>query len=89
MVWNQYVYEATEGFDVVEETHDDDYTFDTNAPLHVEDWSEWYSDDLLNMWMLLRRYLDDTGLGTRILNNGSMNAFVHFLYAHSNPRPGP
>ena len=88
MVWNQYVYEATEGFDVVDEIHDDD-PIDTNAPLHVEDWSRWYSDDLLNMWMLMRRYLDDTGLKTRILNQATMNDFIHFLYSRSDHRVGP
>lgn len=88
MVWDQYVYEATVGCDVVDDAHDDDY-IDTNAPLHVVDWSEWYSDDLLNMWMLLRRYLDDNGLGTRILRDATLSDFSRFIYDRSDPRPGP
>ena len=42
MVWSQYVYEATSGFDPV--VSDDDEFNDEHTPLNIEDWEVEYSD---------------------------------------------
>ena len=40
MVWSQYVYEATSGFDPV--VSDDDEFTDEHTPLNIEDWEVEY-----------------------------------------------
>ena len=51
MVWSQYVYEASTGFD--HDASDDDEFFD-DTPLNIEDWEVKYSDELWHMWNSIR-----------------------------------
>jgi len=73
MVWSQYVYEASTGFE-----HDasDDDEFIENTPLNIEDWEIEYSDELWHMWNTIRTLMDDTG----IIHSGNFCDFVEFCY---------
>ena len=73
MVWSQYVYEATTGFDA--DASDDDELND-NTPLNIEDWEVEYSDELKMMWNTIRTLLYDAGLEHR----GQFVDFVEFCY---------
>jgi hypothetical protein len=56
MVWSQYVYEATIGFETSHASDDEDLTDDT--PLNVEDWEVQYSDELWYMWGMMNTLLE-------------------------------
>ena len=51
MVWSQYVYEATTGFDTSHASDDED--FNDEVPLNVEDWEIQHSDELWYMWGMI------------------------------------
>ena len=78
MVWNQYVYEATTGFDA--DVSDDD-EFNDNTPLSIEDWEVEYSDELMMMWNIIRTLLYDAG----VEHPGRFVDFVEFCYTEHNP----
>jgi hypothetical protein len=78
MVWSQYVYEATTGFDA--DASDDDELND-NTPLNIEDWEVEYSDELKMMWNTIRTLLYDAGLE----HSGQFCDFVEFCYDEHNP----
>ena len=78
MVWSEYREEATAA--------DDDYVSgqesdsgENNEPLHPEDWQDWNSQHLLNMWMSIREYRETCGL----LQLASFNDFCNFAYEFS------
>ncbi len=73
MVWGQYVYEATTGFDA--DVSDDD-EFNDNTPLNVEDWEVQYLDELRYMWGMLNTLLHDA----HIEHSGEFCDFVEFCY---------
>jgi hypothetical protein len=74
MVWNQYVYEASNGFDP--EVSDDDEFNDEHTPLNIEDWEVEYSDELRHMWNTIRTLTYDAGLQ----HSGEFVDFVEFCY---------
>jgi len=74
MVWSQYVYEATAGFDTSQASDDEDFTDDT--PLNVEDWEVQYSDELWYMWGMMNTLLNDA----YIEHTGKFCDFVEFCY---------
>ena len=74
MVWSQYVYEATTGFDTSQASDDEDFTDDT--PLNVEDWEVQYSDELWYMWGIMNTLLNDA----YIEHTGKFCDFVEFCY---------
>ena len=73
MVWGQYVYEATTGFDA--DVSDDD-EFNDNTPLNVEDWEVQYLDELRYMWGMMNTLLHDA----HIEHTGEFCDFVEFCY---------
>jgi hypothetical protein len=73
MVWSQYVYEATTGFDP-DYASDDEYFDDT--PLNIEEWEVRYSDELWYMWSTLNILLHDA----YIEHTGEFCDFVEFCY---------
>jgi hypothetical protein len=73
MVWGQYVYEATTGFDA--DVSDDD-EFNDNTPLNVEDWEVQYLDELRYMWGMMNTLLHDA----HIEHSGEFCDFVEFCY---------
>jgi len=74
MVWSQYVYEASIGFDP--DVSDDDGFDDEHTPLNIEDWEVEYSDELRHMWNTTRTLLYDAGLQ----HSGEFIDFVEFCY---------
>jgi|TARA_R110000851_G_scaffold1961_2_gene7541 hypothetical protein len=74
MVWSQYVYEATVGFETSHASDDEDLTDDT--PLNVEDWEVQYSDELWYMWGMMNTLLEDA----YIEHTGKFCDFVEFCY---------
>jgi hypothetical protein len=74
MVWSQYVYEASNGFDP--EVSDDDEFNDEHTPLNIEDWEVEYSDELWHMWNSTRTLMDDA----RVEHMGKFCDFVEFCY---------
>ena len=81
MVWSEYV-EHTTG------DNDYDYSDEENPDvpirrLNVDEWTTWYSQDLMNMWFSLVQYREDSGLKHAILKNGSYTDFCEFCYQFS------
>src|SRR5210317_1212392 len=74
MVWGQYVYEASNGFEP--EISDDDEFNDEHTPLNIEDWEVEYSDELMMMWNTIRTLLYDAGME----HSGQFADFVEFCY---------
>lgn len=73
MVWSQYVFEATTGFDTYASDDDD---FNDNTPLSIEDWEVEYSDELHMMWNTIRTLMYDA----QIEHSGKFCDFVEFCY---------
>nr|QNJ59851.1 MAG: hypothetical protein [Bacteriophage sp.] len=73
MVWSQYVFEATTGFDTYASDDDD---FNDNTPLSIEDWEVEYSDELICMWNTIRTLMYDA----QIEHSGKFCDFVEFCY---------
>ena len=80
MVWSQYVYEATDGFD----THasDDDELYD-DTPLNIEDWEVKYSDELRHMWKTMDTLMYDA----HINHSGKFCDFVEFCFTDHDTIP--
>ena len=74
MVWSQYVYEASNGFDP--DVSDDDEFNDEHTPLNIEDWEVEYSDELWHMWNSIRTLMDDA----HVEHMGEFCDFVEFCY---------
>ncbi len=74
--------------DFIDDTHYNEYSDDDDEPvveqpLHIQDWMEYYSNDLLNMWMSIVAYREDTYLSNSIMNQASFADFCEFAYAFS------
>jgi hypothetical protein len=78
MVWSQYVFEATTGFDTYAS---DDDEFNDNTPLSIEDWEVEYSDELRMMWNTIRTLMYDA----HIEHSGEFCDFVEFCYTEHDP----
>jgi hypothetical protein len=78
MVWSQYVFEATTGFDTYASDDDD---FNDNTPLSIEDWEVEYSDELHMMWNTIRTLMYDA----QIEHSGQFCDFVEFCYLEHDP----
>ena len=81
MVWSEYV-EHTTG-DNEYEYSDDEYQEPPSRRLTVDEWTTWYSEDLLNMWFSLVQSRQDSGRFHDILKDGSYTAFCEFCYRFS------
>ena len=84
MVWSHYVEETN---DPMEEHYEDTGggTEMDGPPLimNIEDWTEWYSRDLMNMWFSLIQYTQDTGISSYVLPFASYTKFCEFCYSNS------
>jgi hypothetical protein len=65
---------------------DDDDEIET-TPLDTQNWIDWYSNDLLNMWMGLRVYREDTYLTNDLMKDASFHDFCDFVYKFSHGFP--
>jgi hypothetical protein len=84
MVWSEYREEAVGDHTLVDEFCDDAMEDDgPDDPLCPEDWQDWHSQDLLNMWFSLQQYLETYGLKNEFLQLASFNHFCEFVYDFS------
>jgi len=79
MVWSQYVYEATAGYDV---THSDDDIEDCEDDIHlsVDDWEIKHSDELWELWRRIKLLISDAFLEHALMTECSFSDFVEFCY---------
>jgi hypothetical protein len=54
-----------------------------NEPLEYVDWTEWYSNDLMNMWMGMKGYLRDSYLEKPMMGDMNLDDFCSFMYTFS------
>jgi len=85
MVWSQYVNDAIHGEPTtIESSADEDLQcIAATGELTFDEWTAWYSNDLLNMWMSLTAYREDSGSSEYILNEIDFNRFCEFCYESS------
>tara|TARA_R110002072_G_scaffold13429_1_gene56437 strand:+ start:15785 stop:16045 length:261 start_codon:yes stop_codon:yes gene_type:complete len=73
--------------DFVDENAYNDYSDDDEReepqPLDIQNWMDWYSNDLLNMWMGLRTYREDTYLTNSLMGDATFHDFCEFVYKFS------
>ena len=79
MVWSEYL-QDTIGEN---EYSDDDNPEPPPKRLSIDDWTTWYSEDLLNMWFSLVQYREDSGIKHDILKSGTYTDFCEFCYHFS------
>jgi hypothetical protein len=82
MVWSQYVYEATTGFDSSYASEEDDYD---DTPLNIHDWEVKYSEELTHMWNTTKTLMEDA----LIAHTGEYWDFVDFCFREHNTRLRP
>lgn len=83
MVWSQYVYEASTGAEVDPDSGgDDDLNSEHDVALNILDWELQYSDELWELWDLLRMLLRDAFLEHVLLTKCSYNDFVVFCFTN-------
>lgn len=86
MVWSHYLQETTnnQADNNVENTSDDDeLAIPRNRPLDFDMWVTWFHNDLLNMWMSLRAYREDSSTTHFILDECEFHDFCEFCYEFS------
>jgi hypothetical protein len=77
MGFNEYAEDSIMyGEDAFEEDQLDDGLME---PLDPESWQDWYSEDLLNMWMSIRQYKEDH----YICDKATFNSFCEWAYKNS------
>jgi hypothetical protein len=72
---NEYGNDALFYVDAVEE-EDDEEVIDDHGP---EDWHDWNSEHVLNMWMSLRQYLEDNHVSSTLMRDASFHDFAEFV----------
>lgn len=76
---NEYQYDAFTG----EEEYDEEEIAEDYGPLSPEDWMDFNSTHLLNMWMSLRQYREENYINNTIMNFATFNDFCHFVMKNS------
>ena len=74
---NEYRDDAFNGVDDLDDAYDEQE--DHEIVLGPQDWHDWHSEDVLNMWMSLRQYLEDNHLNSTLLNKASFHDFAEFV----------
>lgn len=74
---NEYRDDALFGGNDVDETYDEQD--DRELVLGPQDWHDWHSEDVLNMWMTLRQYIEENNLNSTLLNKASFHNFAEFV----------
>ena len=77
MVWSQYVYEATVGYDVIPS---DEEEIDDDVHLSVEDWQIKYSDELWELWRRVEQLIHDAFLEHTLMTECTFSDFAEFCY---------
>lgn len=86
MVWSHYLQETNNN--QVENSNgnssdEDERRPSRHRPMLYEDWVTWYSNDLLNMWMGMRGYREDSGTHNYIMDQCEYHDFCEFCYEFS------
>jgi hypothetical protein len=81
MVWSEYVDHTRGDNDYSDDDENDDFI--PPRRLSVDDWTTWYSEDLLNMWFSLVQYREDSGRKHDIMKNATYTDFCEFCYRFS------
>jgi hypothetical protein len=81
MVWNQYIDQAMTGNEA--EFSDTEVEFNSNEPLHINDWEAEHHEHLHYMWGILQQYLYDAAFSHLILNYANYDEFVEFCFHNS------
>jgi hypothetical protein len=94
MVWSQYVYEATAGLDVDPDNSggDEDHLNADDLRLNIWEWEIQYSEELWDLWDLLRMLVKDAYLEHVLLTECTYTEFTEFCfreYRDSEPYDGP
>ena len=76
---SEYGYDAFNA----EDARDDDDQDDNELILDPETWHDWHSENLLDMWMSLRQYLQDNHMSNTIMNHATFHSFCEYVRAHS------
>jgi len=90
MVWSQYREDSIQDPNDVgsdPEDNQEELNIPRNRPLPYDDWITWYSNDLLNLWMSIRAYKEDTGNQSFLLDQMDWNDFCEFCYKFSSKLP--
>ena len=72
---NEYGDDAFFYTDVTEDDDDLDY----EEEFTPQDWHDWNSEHLLNMWFSLRQYIDDNHLSSTFMRDATFHNFVEFV----------
>ena len=89
MVWSQYTEEANL---INRDTHqiseeDGDLSNFSNVELNFEDWTQWYSVDIQNMWASVQTYVRDTCLHNHLMVDMDYADFCKMCYEFSSKYP--
>ena len=83
MVWSHYLQETT-GSQAETSTEaynsDDEKSISRTKPLDYQMWLTWFSRDLMNLWMGIKAYKEDSGNETYILDQCEYDDFCSFCY---------
>jgi len=79
MVWSQYVYEATSGYDVATASSDEE-DYNDEFQLNVEDWQTKYSDELWELWDMVQLLLKDAYIENHLMSKCTFSDFAEFCY---------
>jgi hypothetical protein len=60
-----------------DETYDEQE--DHDLVLDPSEWHDWHSEDVLNMWMSLRQYLEDNHMSNTLMNKATFHNFAEFV----------
>jgi hypothetical protein len=74
---NEYRDDALFGGNDMDEAYDEQE--DRELVLGPQDWHDWHSEDVLNMWMSLRQYLEENHLNSTLMNKASFHNFAEFV----------
>ena len=81
MVWSEYVDQTRGDNDYSDDDENDDFL--PPRRLNIDDWTAWYSEDLLNMWFSLVQYREDSGRKHAIMKGATYSDFCEFCYNFS------
>jgi len=90
--FHQYVMFADQAQDNPDSSDDDD--MDENhwgpwrRPVGEENWIDWHSSDLWNMWSLVHDYSQSTGITANVLQFANFTDFCEWCYDMSRPATG-
>lgn len=58
-----------------------------DEPLEYQTWCTWFREDLLNMWMSIRTYAEDSYMRSTLLGPMCFEDFCSFVYSFSSTYP--